>query len=122
MYTEDYSALAGASAGIYLISLAFAVLAIVAMWKIFTKAGEPGWGAIVPFYNLYLLYKITWGSGWMFLTMLIPVANAVIAIITYFKLAKVFGKGAGFGVGLWLLNPIFMLILAFGDSSYQGVQ
>lgn len=104
-----------------LLTLAIAVLGIVAMWKIFTKAGEPGWAAIIPFYNLYVLFKITWGSGWKFLLLLIPIANIVIAIITMVKLAKAFGKGGGFAVGLIFLSIIFYCILAFGDSGYLGV-
>lgn len=104
-----------------ILSLAIAVLAIVAMWKIFEKAGEPGWAAIIPFYNLYVLFKITWGSGWKFLLMLIPIANLVIAIITMVKLAKAFGKSGGFAVGLIFLSIIFYCILAFDDSMYLGV-
>lgn len=101
--------------------LAIVVLAIVAMWKIFEKAGEPGWAAIIPFYNLYVLFKITWGSGWKFLLLLIPIANIVILIITMVKLAKAFGKSGGFAVGLIFLSIIFYCILAFDQSQYLGV-
>lgn len=104
-----------------ILSLALGVLAIVALWKIFAKAGEPGWAAIIPFYNLYVLFKITWGSGWKFLLMLIPIANIVIAIITMVKLAKAFGKSGGFAVGLIFLSLIFYCILAFDQSLYLGV-
>jgi hypothetical protein len=88
--------------------------------EVVEKAGEPGWAAIVPFYNVYEIYKITWGSGWYFLLLLIPFANYVILIITQVKLAKAFGKGGGFACGLIFLSPIFMLILAFGDARYVG--
>ena len=101
--------------------LAIAVLGIVAMWKIFEKAGEPGWAAIIPFYNLYVLFKITWGGGWKFLLLLIPIANIVILIITMVKLAKAFGKSGGFAVGLIFLSIIFYCILAFDQSTYLGV-
>ncbi len=101
--------------------LAVMVLGIVAMWKIFEKAGEPGWAAIIPFYNLYVLFKITWGNGWKFLFLLIPFANIVFAIITMVKLAKAFGKSGGFAVGLIFLSIIFYCILAFGDAQYIGV-
>lgn len=97
-----------------------AVLGIIATWKIFKKADEPGWASIVPFYNSYVLFKITWGSGWKFLLMLIPIVNVVIAVMTAFKLARSFGKGTGFGFGLLFLSFIFMLILGFGDAEYQG--
>ena len=104
-----------------LLTLAIAVLGIVAMWKIFVKAGEPGWAAIIPFYNLYVLFKITWGNGWKFLFLLIPIANFVFLIITMVKLAKAFGKSGGFAVGLIFLSVIFYCILAFGDAQYIGV-
>ena len=107
--------------GMSFLSLAIIVLGIVAMWKVFEKAGEPGWAAIIPFYNLYVLFKITWGSGWKFLLMLIPIANIVIAIITMVKLAKAFGKSGGFAVGLIFLSIIFYCILAFDKSEYLGV-
>jgi len=101
--------------------LILGILGVVALWKIFVKAGEPGWAAIVPFYNAYVLFKITWGNGWLFLLMLIPFVNIVIAIITMVKLAKAFGKGGGFAVGLIFLSIIFYCILAFGDADYVGV-
>ena len=104
-----------------ILSLAIAVLGIVAMWKVFEKAGEPGWAAIIPFYNLYVLFKITWGNGWKFLFLLIPIANFVFLIITMVKLAKAFGKGGGFAVGLIFLSIIFYCILAFGPATYLGV-
>ena len=107
--------------GMSFLSLAIIVLGIVAMWKIFEKAGEPGWAAIIPFYNLYVLFKITWGNGWKFLLLLIPIANIVFAIITMVKLAKAFGKSGGFAVGLIFLSVIFYCILAFDHSEYAGV-
>ena len=121
MENFDYSYSYQASPFMTVVYLAVAVLGIVAMWKIFEKAGEPGWAAIIPFYNLYVLFQITWGSGWKFLLMLIPFANIVIAIITMVKLAKAFGKSGGFAVGLIFLSIIFYCILAFDQSRYLGV-
>lgn len=103
-----------------IVCLAWAVLLIVAYWKIFTKAGEPGWASIVPFYGNYIAFKIAFGNGWLFLLCLVPVVNAVISIILIFKLAQVFGHGIGFGFGLLFLSPIFFLILAFDSSEYVG--
>ncbi|MBN2878528.1 MAG: hypothetical protein JXN65_02765 [Clostridia bacterium] len=117
----DYSYSYEASPFMTLVWLAVAVLGIVAMWKLFTKAGEPGWAAIIPLYNAYVLFKITWGNGWKFLLMLIPIVNIVIAIMTMVKLAQAFGKDGGFAVGLIFLSIIFYCILAFGDSEYVGV-
>ncbi len=119
---SEYSAqVAASSPAVTGFSIFASILGIIAMWKIFTKAGEPGWAAIIPFYNVYTLFKITWGSGWKFLLLLIPIANIIIMIITEVKLAKAFGKSNGFAVGLVLLSTIFMLILAFGSSEYKGV-
>jgi hypothetical protein len=99
----------------------YAIFCMIALWAIFEKAFEPGWGAIVPIYNFYLYYKITWGNGWYFLLLLIPYVNMLIAIITTFKLARSFGKSFWFGLGLLILSPIYLGILAFGEVPYLGV-
>lgn len=98
-----------------------AIFCLVCCWAIFEKAFEHGWGALIPFYSNYLYFKITWGNGWKFLLLLIPIANFVIAIITMVKLAKAFGKSGGFAVGLIFLSVIFYCILAFDQSEYAGV-
>jgi hypothetical protein len=131
-YDYDYWYTGGDYTGLptiyWVLILAFAVYAIVAVWKVFEKAGKPGWAAIVPLYNTYTLFEITWGNGWYFLLMLLSIIPAVgsiavlvILIITYVKLAKAFGKSGGFAAGLILLNAIFMGILAFDSSTYLGV-
>ena len=101
--------------------IALVVLAIVGVWKVFTKAGHPGWAAFVPFYNVYIMLKIAGRPGWWLLLFLVPVVNVVIAIIMSIDIAKAFGKGTGFGVGLALLGSIFYPILGLGDATYQGV-
>jgi len=88
------------------------------MWKIFTKAGRPGWAAIVPFYNTIVLLKIVGRPWWWLLLFLLPVVNVIVAIVVYFELAKVFGKGAGYAVLLFLLPIIGFPMLAFGDAKY----
>ena len=98
-----------------------AIFCLVCYWAIFEKAFEHGWGALIPFYSNYLYFKITWGNGWYFLLLLIPIANVVITIITTFKLARAFRKGFWFGLGLLFLNPVFLGILAFGEPRYKGV-
>lgn len=125
MYTDyGYSDGAGALAafsGIYsIVVLVLCVLIIVALWKVFAKAGEPGWASIVPFYGNYVLFKIAMGNGWLFLLCLIPFIGSFAPLVAYFMLAKKFGKGTGFGIGMALLTPIFLLILAFGDAEYEG--
>jgi hypothetical protein len=100
--------------------LLIALLIIVAMWKVFTKAGQPGWASIIPIYNLYVWCKIVGRPWWWILLMLIPFVNFIIAIILSIDLAKSFGKGVGFGLGLALLGFIFWPILGFGSAQYQG--
>ena len=154
-YSANYDA--GLGAGYYISIGIVGILSIIAWWRIFAKAGEKGWKAIIPFYNMYVMYKLFWkvaifivmlvlstlavigyiiviygivaafysGSSGMFMAgVLLLVACAIVAlvlqIIFYNKLAKAFGHGAGFTVGLIFLNVIFLLILAFGSSRYLG--
>ena len=93
---------------------------IAAMWKVFSKAGQPGWAVIIPIYNIYVLCKVAGRPGWWLLLMLIPLVNIVIAIILNIDIAKNFGKGVGFGIGLVFLPFIFYPILGFGSAQYQG--
>src|ERR1700757_3098606 len=99
---------------------AFVILMIAALWKVFTKAGQPGWAAIVPILNTYFLCKIAGRPGWWVILMFIPFLNLIIWIILCIDVAKSFGKGAGFGIGLLLLPFVFFLILGFGSAQYQG--
>jgi len=100
--------------------LAFTVLMIAACWKIFTKAGQPGWASIIPIYNWYILCKIVGRPGWWVILLLIPFVNFSVGIVLCIDLAKSFGKGVGFGIGLVLLSVIFFPILGFGSAQYQG--
>ena len=103
-----------------IIGLAFAILIIASIWKTFTKAGEPGWAAIVPIYNIIVLLKIAGKPLWWVVLFLIPLVNFVIGILVALGVAEKFGKGAGFGIGLALLPFIFYPVLGFGDSQYVG--
>lgn len=104
------------------ISFAIAVLSIVAMWRIFTKAKQPGWAAIVPIYNLYVLLKVAGRPGWWLLLYLIPFVNIVIHLLVSIDLAKAFGKSTVFGVvGLFLFAIVGYVMLAFGKAEYKGV-
>ncbi len=110
-----------ASMGIMIVVyIALIVFFIICYWKVFTKAGKPGWAAIVPIYNIIVLLEIVGKPVWWFLLMLIPCVNIVIAVLVTIELAKVFGKSTGFAVGLILLPFIFIPILAFGDAEYLG--
>ena len=128
-YSTDYidvtssastAAVGGAMVVTYVISLAISVLAIVAMWKIFTKADKPGWASIVPVYNIIVLFQICGMNPLLILLLFIPIANVVVYIMALIKLAGKFGKGGGFAAGLIFINYKFMLILAFGDAEYQA--
>ena len=122
-YDAAYAAAASGVSAVYaILSLAISVLTLVAMWKLFVKAGRAGWKCLIPFYNTYCLYDIAWGNGWLFLLMFVPCVNVVVGIMMLFKLAKAFGKGTGFGFGLLFLNTIFILILGFGSAEYVGPQ
>ncbi len=122
------------------------VLQVVAYWKIFTKAGQPGWKSIIPVYNVYTQYKIAWSGKmfWLFLILavaanvvagmagdnsilslvgvILMLCAAVISVVGVHKLSKAFHHGVGFTLGLLFLNPIFMLILGLGSSQYWGPQ
>jgi len=103
-----------------LIWLAVAIFIIAAVWKVFVKAGEPGWAAIVPIYNLIVLLKISGKPLWWFILFCIPLVNFIILIIVCIALAEKFGKGVGFALGLAFLGFIFFPILGFGSASYKG--
>ena len=87
---------------------------------VFTKARQPGWAAIIPFYNYWVMLKVAGRSGWWLIFLFIPIVNIVIGIIVLSDIAKSFGKGVGFTVGLVLLSFIFFPILGFGSAQYRG--
>jgi hypothetical protein len=105
---------------IIIFAIMVTVVEIVGAWYMFQKAGEPGWAAIIPVYNYLIAIKIAGKPWWYILLMLIPVVNLVIIIITLDGLAKNFGKGTGFTVGLFFFRFIFVAILGFGNAVYIG--
>jgi len=98
------------------------VLVIASIWKIFTKAGKPGWASIIPIYNVIVLLEIIGKPVWWIVLFLIPFVNIIISIITTNEVSKSFGRGAGTTVGLIFLPFIFYPVLAFGSAQYQGTQ
>ena len=97
------------------------IVLIVANWKLFAKAGQPGWASIIPIYNLVILLQIVGRPTWWIAAILFcPPVGLVFSVIMMGDLAKSFGKGGGFAAGLILLGFIFFPILAFGSSQYQG--
>ncbi len=111
----------GPSIVFLLVYLALVVLVIAGMWMTFTKAGQYGWACIIPIYNTIVLLRIAGKPWWWLFLFLIPLVNIVIAIIVCIDLAKNFGKGVGFAIGLVFLPMIFYAILGFGDARYQKV-
>ncbi len=103
-----------------IIALLILIFMFAAMWKVYVKAGQPGWGCIIPIYNAYLLCIIGGKPGWWVLLMFIPVVNIVVSALVSIGVAEQFGKDAGFGIGLWLLGVIFFPILGFGSATYGG--
>lgn len=111
----------GAAFGVgIVIYLAIVVFEIAALWKVFVKAGQPGWAAIIPFYNVYILLKIIGRPGWWLILFFIPLVNIIIEIFVVIDTAKSYGKGGGFAVGLFFLGFIFIPILGFGPAPYVG--
>ncbi len=115
-------ALIGLGIGVLVFVLAIFVFAIVCQWKVFAKAGQPGWACIVPIYNLVVLIQIANKPLWWIILMLIPIVNIVILIIILHRISLSFGKNAGFTVGLIFLNIIFWAILAFDKSEYKKLE
>ena len=114
------AAVAGMGVFTWIVSLVITILVIVACWKIFTKAGEAGWKAIIPIYNMIVLCQIVGLNPLMILLCLIPFVGALIFdIMVAINLSKAFGKGGGFAAGLIFLAPIFYMILGFGKAQYD---
>ena len=140
-----FTALAGMVVVVAIIGIIFYVLLVVAMWKIFTKAGEAGWKSIIPIYNLYITYKIAKMKKWFWIELAVAVIIGVITgilgsngfatflsfantifsfvmtVILYNRLSKSFGHGAGYTVGLVFLPTIFTLILGFSKDEYKAL-
>ena len=109
---------AGGAVIFVVIYIAVIVFEIAALWQVFVKGGRPGWAAIIPFYNYYVLLKIVGRPGWWLILYFIPIVNIIVWIIVAIDLAKSFAKSTPFAVGLIFLAFIFIPILGFGPASY----
>ncbi|HVU38737.1 MAG TPA: DUF5684 domain-containing protein [Opitutales bacterium] len=118
--TTVNAAVAGVTMIVLLAELVILLITIVGMWRVFTKAGQPGWAVIIPIYNLYVLITIAGKPWWWIFLFLIPIVSLVMAILVNLSLAEKFGLGAGYGVGLTFLPFIFYPMLGFGSAQYQG--
>lgn len=103
-----------------LFSLLITAFFVYVLWRIYEKAGEPGWKSLIPFYNTWILHKIIWGEGAYMFFNLIPIYNIIFYIRTQLHMARAYGYETAFGVGLIFLPQIFQAIIAFDDSVYQG--
>jgi hypothetical protein len=110
----------GSGAGLVLLYLVFYIIGCIPLALVFRKADKPAWAAFVPIYNLYVLLTIVGRPGWWLILYFIPFVNIIIAIIVYYDLAKSFGHGGGFTVGLVFLSWIFLLILGLNGNKYLG--
>jgi hypothetical protein len=106
--------------GFFLVWLALMVVILASVWVVFSKAGQPGWAILIPIYNAIVWLRVGGKPWWWLLLFLIPLANIVIGIIVAIDIAKKFGKGTGFGLGLTFLGFIFYPILAWSDAQYQA--
>jgi hypothetical protein len=114
---------AASSGGVLLLTVLYlvvVVLVIAGWWKVLVKAGRPGWGILIPFYNVYLLCKVAGRPGWWLILFLIPIVNIVIGLIVMIDIAAAFAKSAAYGVGLYFLSFIFGPMLGFSDATYTG--
>lgn len=100
-------------------SLIVSVFMLIVMWKFFKKLGEPGWKCIIPIYNIIvMMQKVGMNPIWI-LGYCVPILNILISIATMIRISQAFGKDTGFVIGLILLSPVFMAILAFGSATYD---
>ena len=106
---------------IFMISLVFAIITIIFEWKVFTKAGKPGWAVLIPVYNLVVMFEIASMPVWNILLLLIPFVNIYILIRMFVNISRNFGKPGMFALGLFFFPVIFWGILAFDNSTYNPV-
>jgi len=108
---------------LWLLDLVLAIVLIIGLYKVFTKAGKPGWAAIIPVYNIWVLFELTGFPAWLSILLLVPFVNfaiAIVVLVAYYRLAINFGKGPGFGVLTALIPIVGIPMLGFGSAQYHG--
>ncbi|MBR3630859.1 MAG: hypothetical protein IKN55_10395 [Oscillospiraceae bacterium] len=110
----------GGGVGSSILSLAISIIGIVAWWFLFEKGGEAGWQAIIPLYNVWVQFRLVYGSGWKCLLLLVPILNIIVYIMFSIRLAQAYGQGIAMGLGCLFLPNVFYCILAFGPFQYTG--
>jgi hypothetical protein len=111
----------GASPLATLIYLVIMVVVLIGIWKMLVKAGQPGWGILIPIFNVYLMVKVAGRPWWWLILMFIPLVNVVVGIIVTLDIARNFGKGIGYALGMIFLGIIFYPLLGYGDARYSPV-
>lgn len=110
----------GAGGMAVIVWLAVVGIVIAGMWKAFAKANQPGWAALIPIYNVYVMLEIGDNEWWWLLLLFVPIVNIYASYKMFNGVSKAFGHGLGFTLGLWFLGFIFWPLLGFGDSTYRG--
>ena len=126
--TAMVEAIMGVMAGMGIVFLIIGIVSIIGMWKMFSKAGQAGWKSIIPILNTITLLKVAGLSPWLFFVYFAAIIPAIggfvvlgFTIFVMYRLAKAFGHGVGYTVGLFFLTPIFYCMIGFGNSEYQGI-
>lgn len=109
------------SAAVSMVSVLLSAFLVASLWIIFQRAGQHGWAALIPIYNVVVLFRITWGSGVFALLTLIPCAGSIIGIITTHKLSRSFGHGVPYTLGMLFFPYVFYPLIAFGSRGYRRV-
>ena len=117
--TNPAAVMAGLVVNLF-VSLFLYVVFVIGTWKVFSKAGRPGWWSIIPILNVIVLLQISGRSGWWVLGYLVPILNLFVHIRWGIEMAHAYGRGIGFAIGLILLEPLFLVILGFSDARYLG--
>ncbi|NCY17429.1 MAG: signal peptidase I [Actinobacteria bacterium] len=119
--------MSGSTAAVILFAVAIiSVLHIIGMWKVLVKGGEPGAFSLLNLITCLIpvsfipIMRMIGRPTWWVVLLYIPIVNLVVILIVSIELSRSFGKGTGFGIGLWILAPIFYIILGFGSSTYRG--
>jgi len=112
----------GEFVAILVMVVATSVFMTVCMWAIYNKAGEAGWKSIIPVYNLYVLFQIVGKPGWWVIFLFVPFVGTILFIFMNYLLARAFGKGVGYMLGVTFLPFIFLPLLAFGGAQYQPME
>ncbi|WP_183564470.1 DUF5684 domain-containing protein [Mucilaginibacter sp. SP1R1] len=125
---NNYDPSSAASAGVVLAllgailipALIVGLISLIGMWKVYTKAGKPGWAVIIPIYSTIVLLEIIGKPIWWIFLFLVPCVNIIFAMWAINLLSKSFGQSEGFTVGLLVLPFVFFPVLGFGNYTYLG--